>query len=598
MLYSQSPPLADNDTAPESAPRFARDSEDRGEPQFGRRSMPPIQILPPPRPSLVRRIFRAVTRFVILVGIGVGVTLGWQAYGDMAKGVLAAYAPEQAWLLSYLPSTKPPAAVAAGANPALQLTQAYLDRIAAYDVGQFGFHAYEVVASDALRQAEAADVARRGGRRGALLGIPIALKNLYDTFDMPTTNGSRTFEGFRPAKDAFQVKRLRDAGAVIIGKAALEEYATSGFYSNDAWGQVWNVFQPSRSALGSSGGSASVVAASLAAAAMGSQTGDSLYAPASGASLVTLRGTDGLESGTGLMPLTYLTDFGGVLARSVSDLADVLNVVVAIDPEDPETSAPGRHVPADWRAVLNRDALRGKRIGFIPSMWVDPLGTTDTIAAQKAALRLFEEAGAQVVEVGVTVGGTDTPPSPDPPSTDIRSEGWRRYIASHPELAAQGFAIRTAADVNCSQRKVPYVRLAAGSCRPVPPLSDAEVQAWRDYRRGRQASAKAWMDAAKVDAIVYPGLLSDISLNDGGGPRASFGRRDTPSAANGIPTVVFPAGKNSSGQPVNLQLLGRAWDDDRLVAMAFAFEQVANTSGRGHIEATTAPPLRRRSSAR
>ncbi|MFO1109413.1 MAG: hypothetical protein U1E61_09540 [Bradyrhizobium sp.] len=121
MLYSQSPPLADNDTAPESAPRFARDSEDRGEPQFGRRSMPPIQILPPPRPSLVRRIFRAVTRFVILVGIGVGVTLGWQAYGDMARQMFAANVPEYAWLLAYLPSTRPPAAVAVAASPALQL---------------------------------------------------------------------------------------------------------------------------------------------------------------------------------------------------------------------------------------------------------------------------------------------------------------------------------------------------------------------------------------------------------------------------------------------------------------------------------------------
>lgn len=485
------------------------------------------------------------------------------------------------------------AALESGETTSREITQAYLDRIAAYDVGQFGFHAYEVVASDALQQAQASDAARAGGRRGPLLGIPIALKNLYDTVDMPTTNGSRTFEGFRPARDAFQVKRLRDAGAVIIGKAALEEYATSGYYSNDAWGQVWNVFQPSRSALGSSGGSASVVAASLAAAAMGSQTGDSLYAPASGASLVTLRGTDGLESGSGIMPLTYLTDFGGVLARSVSDLADVLNVVVAVDPDDPETSAPGRRVPADWRTLLDRGALRGKRIGFIPSTWIDPFGTTNTIDVEKAALKVLEEAGAQIVEMGVTAGSTDAPPAPDAPTSDIRSEGWRRYIESHPELAAQGFAIRTAADVNCSQKKVPYVRLAAGSCQPVAALTAAQVQAWRDYRRGRQASANAWMDAARVDAVVYPGLLSDISLNDGGGSRASFGRRDTPSAANGIPTVVVPAGVNDSGQPVNIQLLGRAWDDDKLVAMAYAFEQIANATGRGHVEATTAPPLPR-----
>ena len=485
-----------------------------------------------------------------------------------------------------------------GDTTSKEITEAYLDRIEYYDRGQFGFNAYEIVADDAIEQAKAADAARKRGVTGPLLGIPIAVKNLYDTFDMPTTNGSLVFDGFLPARDAFQVARLREAGAVIIGKAALEEYATSGSYSNDAWGQVWNVFNPSKSAIASSGGSASAIAASLAAAAMGSQTGDSLYGPASAASLVTLRGTDGLESGTGVMPLVYLTDFGGALARSVSDLADILNVVVAVDPEDPETSAPGRRTPANWRSVLDPTALHGKRIGYIPSTWVDPLGTTNTTDAERAALQFFVDAGATIVEMGVTVGGTDTPPAPLAPPGDIRSEGWGLYIDSHPELADQGFPIATVVDVNCSQKKVAYVRADPSTCLVAPPprMTPAEIQAFRDYRRGRQATAKTWMDTAGadglgVDAVVYPGLLSDISLNDGGGNRASFGRRDTPSAANGIPTVVFPVGYNNHGQPINIQLLGRAWDDDKLVGMAYAFELLANAAGHGHVEANTAPPL-------
>lgn len=485
-----------------------------------------------------------------------------------------------------------------GVTTSREITEAYLDRIEFYDRGQFGFNAFEIVAADAMEQARAADHERSRGATGPLLGIPIAVKNLYDTFDMPTTNGSMTFAGFRPAHDAFQVGRLREAGAVIIGKTALEEYATYGNYSNDAWGQVWNVFNPSNSAIASSGGSASALAANLAAGAMGSQTGDSLYGPSSGASLVTLRGTDGLESGTGVMPLVYLTDFGGAMARSVPDLADMLNVVVAVDPADPETSAPGRHTPADWRAVLDPNALRGKRIGYIPSTWVDPFGTTNTTDAEKAALQYFVAAGATIVEMGVTVGGTDTPPAPAAPPGDIRAEGWGHYIDGHPELTTEGFSIFTVVDVDCSQRKVIYVRAAPGTCLAVPPprLTPAQIQAFRDYRRGRQATAKAWMDAAGadhlgVDAVVYPGLLSDISVNDGGGSRASFGRRDTPSAANGIPTVAFPAGYNNHGQPINIQLLGRAWDDDKLVGMAFAFEEVANAAGHGHVEATTAPTL-------
>jgi amidase len=485
-----------------------------------------------------------------------------------------------------------------GVTTSVEITQAYLDRIRAYDQGQFGFNAFEVVAQNALEQARAADNARIPGEAAPLLGIPIVVKNLYDTFDMPTTNGSLTFAGFLPAHDAFQIALLRKAGAVILGKGALEEYATSGNYSNDAWGQVWNVFNPSKSSIASSGGPASALAASLAAVAMGSQTGDSLYGPSSAASLVALRGTDGLESGTGVMPLTYLTDFGGVIARSVPDLADMLNVVVAVDPADPGTSAPGRHTPADWRSVLDPNALRGKRIGFIPSTWVDPFGTTNTTDAETAALKYFVDGGATIIQMGVTVGGTDAPPSPASPPGDIVSEGWGQYIDSHPELAAQGFQIFTVIDVNCSQRKVAYVRAAASTCSaaPSPRLTPDQLQAFRNYRYGRQATTGMWMDTAGadqmgVDAVVYPGLLSDVSLNDGGGGRASFGRKDTPSASNGVPTVIFPVGYDNEGQPINIQLMGRAWDDDKIVGMAYAFEEIANAAGHGHVEATTAPAL-------
>jgi amidase len=489
-----------------------------------------------------------------------------------------------------------------GLTTSQEITRAYLDRIGFYDKGQFGFHAFEIVAADAMKQAQAADMARKAGKKGPLLGIPIAIKNLYDTYDMATTNGSLTFEGFRPAHDAIQVARLREAGAVLIGKTALEEYATSGYYSNDAWGQVWNVFSPSRSAIASSGGSAAAVAASLAAGALGSQTGDSLYGPAAAASLVTLRGTDGLESGSGIMPLVWLTDFGGAMTRSVSDLADMLNIVAGTDPADPATASASDRIPRDWRTTLDTAALKGKRIGYIPSTWVDPLGTAGTIAAEKAALRYLTEAGATIVEMGVTAGGADAPPqTPDTTTGNIRAEGWSQYIDRHPELAAQGFHITSVIDVDCSQKKVAYVRAEAASCSAMPParMTPAEIKAKRDYRISRQRIVKTWMDTAGadhlgVDSIVYPGVLSEISVNDGGGARPSFGRRDTPGAANGVPTVVVPAGFDDRGQPIGIQFLGRAWDDAKLVGMAYAFEQVAQAAGHGHVVPATVPPLRRR----
>jgi amidase len=493
-----------------------------------------------------------------------------------------------------------------GITTSQEITQAYLDRIEFYDKGQFGFHAYEIVAADAMGQARAADVARKAGKKGALLGIPIAIKNLYDTYDMPTTNGSLTFDGFRPVHDAFQVAKLRAAGAVLIGKTALEEYATSGFYSNDAWGQVWNVFSPSRSAIASSGGSAAAVAASLAAGALGSQTGDSLYGPASAESLVTLRGTDGLESGTGIMPLVWLTDFGGAMTRSVSDLADMLNAVAGTDPADPATASAGDRIPGDWRSALDINGLKGKRIGFIPSTWIDPLGTTGTTAAGKSALRYLTEAGATIVEMGATVGGADAPPqTPDTTTGNVRSEGWMQYIDRHPELAGQGFKIATTVDVDCSQKKVAYVRADPASCSATaaPRMTPAEIKAKRDYRVSLQSVVKTWMDTAGadrlgVDAIVYPGLLSEISVNDGGGARPSFGRRDTPGAANGVPTIVVPAGSDEHRQPVSIQLLGRAWDDAKLVGMAYAFERVVETAKHGHVAPTTVPALSIRKGAK
>lgn len=501
--------------------------------------------------------------------------------------------------------------MARGRTTSQEITRAYLDRIAVYDKGQFGFHAYEIVAADAMKQARAADKARAQGAHGPLLGIPIAIKNNYDTFDMATTNGSFTFEGFLPARDAFQVARLREGGAVIVGKAALEEYATFGHWSNDAWGQVWNVHLPSKSPLASSGGSAAAVAGSFAAAAMGSQTGDSLYAPASGASLVTLRGTDGLESGSGIQPLVWMTDFGGAITRSVSDLADMLNIVTGTDPDDPATLArPAGAVPADWRTVLDPRSLQGTRIGYVDSAWADvfgpttpPFGTNGTIDATRNALQYLENAGATIVRMGqlATPPTPDAPPAPPQPipANRIRAEGWRQYIDRHPELITQGFSIFTEVEVNCSQRKVRYVRAAPETClvAPLPRLTSAQIQQHRNYRQiTRAAGVTQWMDAANVDAVVYPGLLSDISLNDGGGGglgKVAFGRRDTPSAGNGVPTIAIPAGVNANGQPVNIQLMGRAWSDAKLVGFAYAFERLANAAGSGHVPATTVPPLRR-----
>ena len=186
------------------------------------------------------------------------------------------------------------------------------------------------------------------------------------------------------------------------------------------------------------------------------------------------------------MPLSWLTDFGGVMTRSVGDLADMLNVVTGTDPDDPTTAPADAERPADWRSTLDPNALRGKRIGYIPSVWDDPFGTTGTTDASKAALKYLTDAGATIVEMGSTVGDANTPPAPaDNPTGNTSQEGWMQYIDAHPELAEQGFAIRNAVDVSCSQKKVWYTRagrLSACAVAPAARMTPDELTARRAYR--------------------------------------------------------------------------------------------------------------------
>ncbi|HZO05408.1 MAG TPA: amidase family protein, partial [Solirubrobacterales bacterium] len=207
--------------------------------------------------------------------------------------------------------------MASGETTSQEITRAYLDRIAAYDTGPWGLHSYLHVAGNAMAQARKADEERAAGIAKPLLGVPISLKDLYDTYDQPTTGGFLGLEGYTPPKDGFQVKRLRDAGAVLIGKVNLDELAFGGLGDGSGFGTPWNGLLPSRTAMGSSGGSAASVAASLAAASMGSQTGDSLYGPSTAHSLATIRATTGLTSTQGVIPLFLHGDSAGPIARTV-----------------------------------------------------------------------------------------------------------------------------------------------------------------------------------------------------------------------------------------------------------------------------------------
>jgi amidase len=473
----------------------------------------------------------------------------------------------------------------AGRTTSQEITRGYLDRIAAYDTDQFGFHAFITVAGDAMGQAKAADVKRAGGARGDLLGIPMAIKDLYDTKDMPTTDGTLALEGWQPKRDAFQVKRMRDAGAVMIGKTNLSEFANSGSYSESGYAMSWNAFKPSKTTLGSSGGSAVAVATSMAGAAMGSQTGVSLYAPATGAGLVTMRGTDGIASGGGVMPLTWLQDFEGPMARTTSDVARILNATTGTDPDDIATvhaDADARR-PADFKASLDPDALQGKRIGYLPAAFTgNPAsygqqdGTVEAVMARFADIR---DAGAEVVEI--TTAPPAAPPAPNFSGRSRAEEGWQRYFELH-----ENPPYKTAAEILSSPRVLPYNRRTVA---PAPRLTKQDIDAIFAQRDEYKARVKAWMDAANVDAVVYPGFRSDVYDNDGAQTLSSDRNTGVLTSNVGLPTLVLPVGANPQGDPISLQFVGRAFEDGKVLGLGHALEQ--QLKGAGQLLPATAPRL-------
>jgi amidase len=321
---------------------------------------------------------------------------------------------------------------------------------------------------------------------------------------------------------------------------------------------------------------------------MGTQTGVSLYAPSTGASLVSLRGTDGISSGSGVMPLTYLQDFEGPIARTTSDIARILNVTTGTDPGDPATvhaDADAKR-PADWKAALDPNALEGKKIGYIPASFQDNLsyGQNDgTAAAVEARFTDLEAAGATMVPIT-----TPTPASIPAPSLGGRSrteEGWQHYWGQQvdpPFTTASG-----PTGILTSPKVLPYNR-QTGATAPAR-LTTADVDGIMANRDANKAAWKEWMDDAGVDAVVYPGFRSDVYDNDGAQTLSSDRGTNVPTSNIGLPTLILPVGRNPHGDPISIQIVGRAFDDEKVLGFGFALEQ--QLGGRGHQLSPMAPKL-------
>ncbi len=468
-------------------------------------------------------------------------------------------------------------ALAAGRVTSVQLVDAYLARIAAYDQAGPRLDAILRLNPHAREDAARLDAERRAGHlRGPLHGIPIILKDNYGTSDMPTTGGSVALAGVVPPADATQVARLREAGAIILAKANMHELASGITTVSSLGGQTRNPYDPARYPGGSSGGSAVAAAASFGAIAYGSDTCGSIRIPAAYNDLFGLRPTKGLSSIAGIIPLSHTQDVAGPLARTVTDLAIGLDATVGPDSADPATRIlDGRETPR-FRAALDAGALSGARLGVLREYFGNAAANAVADSVVRAAIGRMKESGADVEEVAIP-GLDSLVHRAYVIDLEFRFD-LQDYLARIPRAPVHSL------DEILSRGLYHEALSASLHRRDTVRTRDSERyrEALADRERARALVVRT-LDERHLDALLYPTMRREPALI--GQPQP--GSTCFLSAVTGLPALAAPAGFTPDGLPLGVELLGRPLDDARLLAFAYAYERA--THPRRPPDAT--PPL-------
>lgn len=465
----------------------------------------------------------------------------------------------------------------AGELSSVELTSYYLRRIESIDRGGPGLNAIIEVNPDALEIAAALDEERRsGGPRGPLHGIPVVLKANIDTADeMETTAGSLAMQGHRPPADAFHVTKLRDAGAVILAKANLSEWANfRSTESSSGWssigGQTRNPYGSGRNPCGSSSGSAVAVAASLASVAVGTETNGSIVCPASVNGIVGIKPTLGLVSRSGIIPIAHSQDTAGPMARTVEDAAILLTVMVGKDPADPLAEIFPEFVP-DFAANLSRDALQGARIGVFRGhsgagndVRVDQV-VADTIATLKSL-------GAEVVDpVAINTEGMNDA------QREVLYYEFKADLNAY--LENSGAPVKTMEDIIAFNEKhaatvMPFFgqeRMLAAQARGT--LSDPEyLEALANSKRIAQSGINSALQEHNLDALIAPTRGPAWMTDDVSGDHSSGISSSSLAAVSGYASITLPAG-DILGLPIGISFIGAEFSDAKLIQFAYALEQ-------------------------
>ncbi|WP_053333861.1 amidase family protein [Gemmatimonas phototrophica] len=451
-------------------------------------------------------------------------------------------------------------AMAEGRATSVSITRAYLARIAAYDQAGPRLNAIIRLNPRALQQAAALDAERRAGKvRGPLHGVPIILKDNYDTGDMPTSAGSLALATSQPARDGFVVQRLRDAGAIVLAKANMHELAAGITNISSLGGQTRNPYDPARCPGGSSGGTGAAIAASFATIGWGSDTCGSIRIPSAFGSLVGLRPTIGMVSRTGIIPLSHTQDIGGPLARTVTDLAIALDISVAYDSADATTESV-RTGRAKFLPALNRDALRGTRIGlFLPYLRDTDSEIADSV---RAAMAVMTKLGATVVEVPMAefdtlIANTSV--------INMETKGdLAAYLAGVPNAP-----VKSIGDIVRRGQFDRELEVRFRSADTFPALPNAAHTTTLARQQALRARVEYLLDSLKLSAFAYPTVRQKPVFPG----QVQPGSTCPLGAQSGLPSIAMPAGFTSDGLPVSVELLGKGFSDVDLVSYAYAFEQ-------------------------
>jgi len=457
------------------------------------------------------------------------------------------------------------------------LVQAYLDRIAAYDHKGPSLNVILALNPNALAEADQRDADyARSGPVGPLHCIPLVLKDNYNTADLPTTGGSAALASAQPKADAFTVARLRKAGAIILGKSNMHEFALAGTTVSSLGGQTLNPYDLTRTPGGSSGGTGAAVAANLALAGTGSDTVNSIRSPASANALVGIRPTKGLLSRAGIMPVSETQDAAGPIARTVADAARLLEVMAGYDPDDPSTAWSIGNTPASYTPFLEEGSLRGVRIGLFKTMQGSRPEHQEVNAIIAAAVAAMQNEGAIVVEV-------------DDPAlsaakliaeNDVQKYEFRAlinaYLASIPNAPAKSLA-----DIIASGKfHKPSLESFLASAQTYQGGIEELDYHLRLLRNARTRDKLVSMLAEhRLDAVIYP-LQQRLVV-----PTTELNQADRNgilASVTGFPAITVPAGFSKPtataplGVPIGMDILGRPWSEGRLIQIAHGFEQATH----------------------